>query len=1056
MRWKRFLLTLACVASASVMPIAIATTVAIYTTEEANYKGSYGEVYLRSYFERGSGSANDPFVITRPRHMYNLSRLQGFGVFNTQYHFELGSTGLDGSPDLCCWSGDGFDAVPVPYLDMSESTYFHQPINVIGSEATPFYGEFDGQSLEIKNLTVYGDGQDSGLFGYTAHDSNIHDLYLSDVTINTLGYTDSYSGLLTPGNSAASVAGTSFTYTRDTAPTDQFTPGSEYADNITYPWNTYLTWAESLPDIDSIDTAAGNPAASLVGPNITVPVFDNGYDYKLLCSGDFATLVGKTEAQVDMKSVLRFFYLAYVDQNQRTLPISAYSSVSLIATIPNEYGLERSRVVMTLQIDCSITADDPNNLHMEVHLAKDHGNNIGVFIGHCDGTAKNLYCYNARFVMNCGKTYSPQQNFNMVENQSRIGLIGLVGGTVHNVIAEEADAGASKGTDVGTLDFSSLYKAVIADDSFANSTAVGNGVTYVPRANNNYSSYLRKDNNGNYVTKARNTLSFNGQKVIRSSETGVFTIATDSHNDGMGSYAGDQYVGASMVQKVKEENDKGVSIDGKYYVYYAMGEFDKSRVGNKSFSEWTSSLLADRPTEFFTAHYFPHRNEVSAEGFAQRELHQNYIIRVKLNPDTRKGFYFSDVDRNTDAGYFMSEYFYYKLRDSTNQQITRKTAKAGIALTNASQAQVREFTANFPTPDFSLPNAKMWCFNNAAKPVSNMINFEITTPQANVTVVAGQKDGLPAALGIYKIDSGDFGEEDEQPYFNQGYDNPDYAFFMPREDKLAYFDYQSEIVNNKSVGHIGKYTYDASSQTPFTFNKNLNTSHDAAFMPKEGKENERDPEFGYVAGKTRLYAHTFLLPEGKYCIGSATGSNDTGFGPCDIYYVSAQGQDEGESTYDTTVVASSDTVEKVDFLKQPRFAVGSPYTANIITEDEAKAQHLPDVTQYSSNSNRLENNRCYVELTNNNVSTFADKTCDIAFIYDDSSGYFVIKTIGDPENDNDDNSDLSGMTHVVVSNYGKSYGTAKGISDLENLGIVLFDKAVDNGDTIIYDYVEQP
>ena len=72
--------------------------------------GTYGEVSLRSYYERGSGTRTDPFVITRPRHLYNFSRLQGLGVYGDKpYYFQLGLEdlgGVDSNGAFMCYADD--------------------------------------------------------------------------------------------------------------------------------------------------------------------------------------------------------------------------------------------------------------------------------------------------------------------------------------------------------------------------------------------------------------------------------------------------------------------------------------------------------------------------------------------------------------------------------------------------------------------------------------------------------------------------------------------------------------------------------------------------------------------------------------------------------------------------------------------------------------------------------------------------------------------------------------------------------------------------------------
>ena len=48
-----------------------------------------------AYYASGTGTENDPFIITRPRHLYNLAWLQLLGYYNKtgqedhQFYFEL-------------------------------------------------------------------------------------------------------------------------------------------------------------------------------------------------------------------------------------------------------------------------------------------------------------------------------------------------------------------------------------------------------------------------------------------------------------------------------------------------------------------------------------------------------------------------------------------------------------------------------------------------------------------------------------------------------------------------------------------------------------------------------------------------------------------------------------------------------------------------------------------------------------------------------------------------------------------------------------------------------
>ena len=104
--------------SSTLITIMVATIIVCFSMTIALFdsyvkgNGTYGEVSLRSYYEHGSGTEEDPFVITRPRHLYNLSRLQGMGVYGEKKYFQLGEIDLGGVDS---------NGVPMCYVDDSSS-----------------------------------------------------------------------------------------------------------------------------------------------------------------------------------------------------------------------------------------------------------------------------------------------------------------------------------------------------------------------------------------------------------------------------------------------------------------------------------------------------------------------------------------------------------------------------------------------------------------------------------------------------------------------------------------------------------------------------------------------------------------------------------------------------------------------------------------------------------------------------------------------------------------------------------------------------------------------
>lgn len=993
--------------------------------KDAESDGFYGEVSLRSYFECGTGrpkqtlsesDPGDPYVITRPRHLYNLSRLQGLGVFGEETYFQLGLVGLNGdtSGDPKCYLSDVSSTV-VPFLDMSASNYNYEPINAIGSEAVPFFGEFDGQGLEIKNLTVYADPQDAGLFGYTAHGSYVHDLFLSEVTINALGYTDSFAALYGPTNAGAQ--GASFAYTSGETEETFDLDHPTRVESLEFDASDYFDWLEG----GKIGSApATDPNAPVIGYASTNP----SYKYKILISGDFLVDNGDGTVRLDLPTIYDFFY-EEKEKEGAGFPLQASSSISLVASTTDNYGLDHSRVVLTMVFDISLSTKDSEFLTMTAHIGEEHTNNIGLIIGHCDGSVSDCYVHNGSFVMNNGNTITGTSSYNDMENGSNYGLIGLIGGTVHNIAAEESDSGTSIGKDIGVLDFTTVYKEIIDEHSFdiSDSTPKTSGIAYTPTASLKYKDYLRYDG-VNYITLEKNSVSFNRKKVISNSDLGIFTIATNQSGTGMNEDAGN----GLELSVVRTED---LRVDSKYYVYYETGEYQKGK--GITFDKYRDSFNSYNPSEFHLGYHFPNADQITSESFEQRDLHQNYVFRFQVEGLNRtgKGFYFSDVDKESEGGSFVSKYFENKLVDENGHKIpaSANSGRSGVMLRNSLGQEISSFSASFATPDLSYagtPNEnsrpKMFVIDNGSDenakikyPAANMVNFEVKKEVANVTVIAGLVDNdQPAALGVYKLDGETrYGTGDAQ-YVKKWFEDPDYAFFIPTDDHLAYFDYKVETVAGERVGKIGVYA-----------NENENSWTEADIHTDATIPNAygRSGEFGYSADKTRLYAHTFKLPEGKYCLGSATGtSRDSGAeGIAKIFYVCAQGQTDGQISFDDNAFASKDEVKDVDFIKKECYTYSEGVVTQNITLDKLDLEH----DSYNPSGTEVENQRCYVALSNSDRSTFDDAYTSLRFEYDSVNNKFVISS-----------STLSSITYLSVSNYALNHG----LTGLTNMPVKVFSK----------------
>ena len=437
---------------------------------------------------------------------------------------------------------------------------------------------------------------------------------------------------------------------------------------------------------------------------------------------------------------------------------------------------------------------------------------------------------------------------------------------------------------------------------------------------------------------------------------------------------------------------------------------------------------------------------------AAREQRQNYVFRFKLEPTIRKNsgnYYFADLDKTTDGGSFMSKYFNYKLVDMNNEHISSNLPNCGVMLKASPTEQVSSLSASFALPDLSNTRTKVMTkeVDGVEKTfVGNMINFEIiTAPYANVTILAAPvENGKPAAIGIYKVD-----DEDIEPgtnYFTQNYDNPDYAFFMPDDDHLAYFDYGLDA---NETGQIGKWALNEStgeySISPADY------STDAIIPNAPGYS-----EYGHNEGKTRIFAHTFYLPRGRYCIGSASGAYERDGNQvvqtnrettAKIFYVCAQGQNAGQAGYNDNVFSGNDIVDKVDFIKQPRFAANG--TPNITLDSISKYMDQEHPEEFD----RLDNQRLYLALYNSERSLFSgDYESNLIFEYKPNAqfvvdevtktGYFEISSSLSSQDL------LRAILRVSVNNYNHSLEDK--LTNPKVLYIKLFDRDPSSSSSLSY------
>lgn len=156
-------------------------------TTSVDVDSAHGGV-VSQYFHCGSGTENDPYVITRPIHLYNLTMLyEGLdGFAEANHHFQLGYD-LDDDGDLEFYSYSDAGVYLDGYSDSLDMGYYDAFVP-IGSEENPFGGTFDGSNLIVDNLSVSGSGvSEIGFFGYVSDEAEIKDLYIDNLNVDVTG-----------------------------------------------------------------------------------------------------------------------------------------------------------------------------------------------------------------------------------------------------------------------------------------------------------------------------------------------------------------------------------------------------------------------------------------------------------------------------------------------------------------------------------------------------------------------------------------------------------------------------------------------------------------------------------------------------------------------------------------------------------------------------------------------------------------------------------------------------------------------------------------------------
>lgn len=993
-----------------------------------------GNIGLRSYFHTGIGTEARPFVITRPRHFYNLARLQNLGAFSEHTYFQLGydltangrgnNNGvLDDGEKWLVYTGDsGSETSTV--LDMSAS-FYSNTIFPVGSEGAPFYGEFIGNGLVITGLTVTSFPEDVGVFGYTAPGSFVHDLYFKNLTVQDAGWDKTVlnSDFYAPNENA-------------------ITLGVVFNDSTTV--NANGTWLATDKPITT-ETSFIQLSCSGINANYTA---------KYRCSSEYLVESSTTSGKFA-------FDLEKVADDAGLTP-STEGNVYTRLSICSNYstgGHLYSHVLgtFTLNIMCDGSGNYSFNMKRDIHddtdVANDtmsianykHGANIGFVFGHCDGAARNIYVDGGSIVMNNGTASTRQA----LAQESETGLIGEIGASLDKE-GTPSDAYESN-TETGVVNFTDIYNNVMSAYGTANTyyqvDGSHNGIDgenrstefdstnytdFVPAdgTSDEYLEFLRQYKSGNgtvhyltdyypssyYSSTSSNAINYSynldfaghklvadvrddSGKVLVKRGLGVFKMATGSTDT-------DSFFNKRMAGTSEFQIKRGRSFDE---VFYTTAEYDSTSEvssGNTSwFNDWKTGVT--NGTRIFTPSTLP--TFVSEHTWCEElEKTSNYVFRTDL--DTLSNMNGKNYFGN-NLSPFLQEYFRYKLINASGEKVPMTNKNFGVKIQRPGKTKqdpatnilsfdsylyskkvgddivscpvdkTESFIGNGESTLFTLAykplriptitidgvelesNQFNWSVNSnditfSVAPDNNAnisityvydsgcpagtINFSIkNTNGANVTVIAGASsrntqykndnnhtardssdDELQTAsiISIYDKETSRGGyttlhkDEPGREFRISNYNakKPSYSTYMPllgtKKEQFRYFDY------NHLTGAVNP----------------------SAILSTDEKYLGTDPS----GHNEILYAHTFKIPKaGDFFIYSPTGN-------IKLYYVCAQGQDEGEIGDAPSNFSGDNAIANVDFIR------AVPGDAIFSTKEQAR-YHLNFKAYWSSGSGTM-------------------------------------------------------------------------------------------------------
>jgi len=523
-----------------------------------------GEVSLRSYFQKGSGTSEDPFVIARPIHFYNLCRLQNLGVFSGNRHFVLGFDpehpddikGESPETDLTFYKDNSSNELVTDHtLDMTPvyEDFGLESIASIGNEGSPFYGNFDGQGLAIKNLKMASTPEDVGVFGYTYPGSSVHDLYLIDPKVTDDGYET--SAVIAPMYSNPDAVNTDDLVVWNGGQTTHES-GTEPATYTATSKNEMVNFAYVNPKVNvtaSLPTAGSFPGVNYQwhssSPLISIPDSEDGIVEGLPFN---SYLLDENDER---------FIEDYAPFANSENGATFHVRLTLVASSTTEEGLHYSKVLLTYLIVIRHNVDSLGATSYSYQVIKDkydedeggysqytHGANIGLLCGHAEGGFVNCYVYGGRISLN-----NQRAGINPVAQETEMGLIGELGTSSNTSILPLQDFQADN--DTGVLNFSKIYEDIA-------------GGTHTAISGTNYYRYNPGEHKETFAgdgSTLKFTLNYVPQSISYVTINGVETTAYSMY-------------GALLTFDTAPANGKSIEV---YYSSDSAEKFDEYLLNNQ-------------------------------------------------------------------------------------------------------------------------------------------------------------------------------------------------------------------------------------------------------------------------------------------------------------------------------------------------------------------------------------------------------------------------------------------------------------------------------------------